>query len=138
MNTPPLRRFRFQNEQPTKIHRPQEEEGFIILPPFRRSSTPRYQNIFFGLCYACNNFGHKDVNCRDNNRNINNFKIHTQKGYPRRPSETHRRSYNRFESLSVEVECYKCNNFGQMGKYYRMTVPPREPQQKNNSHRQEP
>jgi hypothetical protein len=97
-----------------------------------------YQNIFFGLCYACNNFGHKVVNCRANSRNINNFEIHTQKGYPRRPSETHRRSYNRFESLSIEVECYKCNNFGHMSKYCRMTYPPREPQHNNNSHRHEP
>jgi hypothetical protein len=135
-DTPPPRRFRFQNQQPTD--RPQEEEEFIRVPPFRRSSTPRYQTIFFGLCYACNNFGHKAVNCRANNRNKNNFESHTQRGYPRRPSETQRRSYNRFESLSTEVECYKCNNFGHMAKDCRMTVPPREPQQNNNSHRQEP
>jgi hypothetical protein len=66
------------------------------------------------------------VNCRANNRNINNFEIHTQKGYPRRPGETQRRSYNRFESLSTEVEFYKFNNFGHMAKYCRMAVPPRE------------
>jgi hypothetical protein len=83
---PPPRRFRFQNQQQTD--RPQEEEGFIRTPPFRRSSTPRYQTIFFGLCYACNNFGHKAVNCRANNRNNNNFESHTQRGYSRRPSET--------------------------------------------------
>jgi hypothetical protein len=52
------------------------------------------------------------VNCRANNRNTNKFESHTQRGYPRRPSETQRRSYNRFESLSTEVECYRCNNFG--------------------------
>jgi hypothetical protein len=96
-----------------------------------------YQTIFFGLCYACNNFGHKTVNCRANNRNINNFESHTQKGYPRRPSEIERRSYNMFESLSTEVECYKCNNFGHMTSDCRMTVPPREPQHKNDQ-RQEP
>jgi hypothetical protein len=135
-DTPPLRRFRFQNQQQTD--RPQEEEGFIRAPSFRRSSTPRYQTIFFGLCYACNNFGHKAVNCRANNRNNNNFESHTQRGYSRRPSETQRRSYNRFESLSTEVECYKCNNFGHVAKNCRMTVPPKEPQQNNNSHRQEP
>ena len=55
-DTPPLRRFRFQNQQ--QIGRLQEEEGFIRAPPFIRSSTTRYQTIFFGLCYACNNFGH--------------------------------------------------------------------------------
>jgi hypothetical protein len=70
--------------------------------------------------------------------NINNFESHAQNVYPRRPSETKIRSYNKFESLSTEVECYKCNNFGHMAKYCRMTVPPREPQQNNNSHRHEP
>jgi hypothetical protein len=78
------------------------------------------------------------VNCRDKNRNKNNFEIHTQRVYPRRPSETQRISYNRFDSLSTEVECYRCSNFGHMTKYCRKTVPPREPQQNNNSHRQEP
>jgi hypothetical protein len=98
-DTPPLRIFRFQNQQ--SKYWPHEEEEFIRVPPFKRSSTPRYQTNFFGLCYACNNFGHKVVNCRSNNRNINNFESHTQRDYPRRPSETHRRSYNRFESLST-------------------------------------
>jgi hypothetical protein len=65
-DTPPPRRFRFQNQQPTD--RPREEEEFIRIPPFIISSTPRYQTMFFGLCYACNNFGHKAVNCRANNR----------------------------------------------------------------------
>jgi hypothetical protein len=85
-DTPPPRRFRFQNQQ--QKYRPQEEEGFIRAPPFIRSSIPRYQTIFFGLCYACNNFGHKVVNCRSNNKKINNFESHTQKGYPIWPSET--------------------------------------------------
>jgi hypothetical protein len=137
-DTPPPRRFIFQNQRAKETDRSQEEEGFVTVPPFRRYSTPRYQTIFFGLCYACNNFGHKVVNCRANNININKFESHTQKGYPRRPSETQRRIYNSFESLSTEVECYKCNNFGHMAKDCRMTVPPREPQQDNNSHRWEP
>jgi hypothetical protein len=125
-DTPPPRRFIFHNQQPT--FRPQEKEEFIRVHPFIRYSTPSYQTMFFGLCYACNNFGHKVVNCRTNNRNTNNFEIHTQRGYPRRPSETQRRSYNRFESLSTEVECYKCNNFGHMAKDCRMIVSPGEPQ----------
>jgi hypothetical protein len=104
-DTYPPRIFIFQNQQPTD--RPQEEEGFTREPPFRRSSTRRYQTIFFCLCYACNNFGHKVVNCRANNKNNNYFESHTQRGYPTRPSETHRRSYNKFESFSNEVEFYK-------------------------------
>jgi hypothetical protein len=113
-DTPPPRRFRFQNQRSTD--RPQEEEGFRIASPFKIYSTPRYQTIFFGLCCACNNFGHKAMNYRANNRNINKFDSHTQKGYPRRPSKTQRRSYNMFESLTTEVECCKCNKFGHMAK----------------------
>jgi hypothetical protein len=78
------------------------------------------------------------MNCKANNRNSNNFESYTKRHYSRRPSDTQRRSYNRFESLSTEVECYKCNNFGHMAKYFRMIVPPKEPQQNNNRHRQEP
>jgi hypothetical protein len=91
-DTLPSKRFRFQNQRPTetkkKKNRPQEEEVLIRVTPFKRSSTPRYQNIFLVLCYACNNFGHKVVNCRANSRNIKNFEICKQNGYPRRPSET--------------------------------------------------
>jgi hypothetical protein len=78
------------------------------------------------------------VNCRANNRTSNNFESYTQRDYSRTPSDTQRRSYNMFKSLSTEVECYKCNNFGHMAKDFRMIVPPKEPQQNNNSHRQEP
>jgi hypothetical protein len=42
-------------------------------------------------------------------------------------------NYNSFGSLSNEVECYKCNNFGYMTKDYRLIVPPREPK-KNIKH----
>jgi hypothetical protein len=136
MDTLPPRRFRFQNQQ--QKDGTQEEEGFIRAPPFRISSTPRYQTIFFGLCYAYNNFGHKAINCRANNRNNNNFESHTQRGYSRRPSETQRRIYNRFESLSTEVECYKCNHFGHVAQDCRMTILPKVPQQNNNSQRKEP
>ena len=78
------------------------------------------------------------MNCRANNRNNNSLESYTQRDYSRRPNKTQRRSYNRFESLSTEVECYKCNNFGHVAKDFKMKVPPKEPQQNNNSHRQEP
>ena len=32
--------------------------------PPRRPPMPRYQNFFSGLCYACNNYGHKAIDCR--------------------------------------------------------------------------
>jgi hypothetical protein len=54
---------------------PHEEEGFKRITHFRRYSTPSYQTIFFGLCYACNHFGHKAVNCRANSRNKKTLKV---------------------------------------------------------------
>jgi hypothetical protein len=78
------------------------------------------------------------VNCRANNRNKNNFERHTQRGYSRRPSETQIINYNRFESLRIEVECYKCNNFEHVAKDCRIIVLPKESQQNNNSHKYEP
>ena len=30
----------------------------------RRPPMPMYQNFFSGLCYACNNYGHKAIDCR--------------------------------------------------------------------------
>jgi hypothetical protein len=68
------------------------------------------------------------VNCRANNRNIVNRESYARNDYSRRPSETQNKNYNKFESLSTEMECYKCNNFGHMAKYCRMAVPPRESQ----------
>jgi hypothetical protein len=103
-DTPPPRRFIFQNQQQSETRIPQEEEGFRRVTYSRRSTTPRYQTMFLGLCYSCNNFGHKAVNCRENNRNINNHEIYAQNDYSRRLSDTQNISYNRFESLSTDME----------------------------------
>jgi hypothetical protein len=83
------------------------------------------QTIFLGLCYACNNFGHKAVNCRENNWNRDNSESYAGNDYSRRPSETHNISYNMFESLSTEMECYKCKKSGHRAIDCRMIVPPR-------------
>ena len=34
------------------------------LASSRRPPMPRYDNLFLGLCYACNNYGHKAIDCR--------------------------------------------------------------------------
>jgi hypothetical protein len=41
-------------------------------------------------------------------------------------------------SLTDDMECYKCNKFGHVAKYCRLTIPPREPKKNINSHKQEP
>ena len=102
--TPPPRIFISYNQQQSQIKISREEEGFRKAAPFKRYPTPRYQTIFIGLCYSCNNFGHKDVNCKDNRRNINNYEGYIISAYSRRPNEMQRRNYDKIESLSTEVE----------------------------------
>jgi hypothetical protein len=97
-----------------------------------------YQTIFLGSYYSCYNFGHKVVNCRANTKNKKNDKGYTRNSYPRRSHEAHNISYNKFGSLSDEVECYKYNKFGHMAKYCQLIVPPREPKQNINGHKKEP
>jgi len=108
------------------------------VAPFRIYSTPRYQTIFLGSCYSCYNFGHKDVNCRANTKNRSNDESYTRNIYPRISHEAQRRSYNRFGSLSDEVQCYKCNKFGHISRDCILIFPPKEPKKNINSHNQEP
>ena len=42
--------------------------------PARRPPIPRYQSIFLGLCYACNNYGHKAIDCRSYAQNRNTWR----------------------------------------------------------------
>jgi hypothetical protein len=99
----PPRRFRNQYQQQPDI----DEEGFKTETPFRKYFTPRYHIIFLCSCYSCSNFGHKAVNCRANTKNKRNDKVYTINNYPRRSHEAKNKNYNRFGSLSDEMECYK-------------------------------
>jgi len=78
------------------------------------------------------------MNCRANTKNIRNDEGYTRNSHPIIYHEEHNRSYNRFGSLSDEVEFYKCNNFGHMARKCRVIVPPREPKQNMNSHKHNP
>ena len=39
-------------------------DDFKRFAPSRRPPIPKYQKHFFVLCYSCNNYGHKDIDCR--------------------------------------------------------------------------
>jgi hypothetical protein len=113
-----------RNKQPT-MERTQEEYYKRVSPP-RISPTHKYQTIFLGLCYFCNNFGHKAINCRAYAKNRSNYGGYSRNNYLKKPHEAYNRNYNNFGSLNNEVECYKCNNFGHEAKDCRLIVPPRE------------
>ena len=42
-----------------------------------RYPIPKYQNLFFGLHYSCNNYGHKAIDCRDYAKNRNTWRINS-------------------------------------------------------------
>ena len=71
--------------------------------------TNRYQQIFLGHCYSCNNFCHKALKCRAYG------KVHEYKKDA--PSKLKERNHNHFGSVQrYDIECYKCNNFGHMAR----------------------
>ena len=75
----------------------------------KRETTNIYQQIFFGHCYSCNNFGHKALKCRAYGK-VHEYK----KDAPSKPKEI---NHNHFGSLQIyDIECYKCNNFGHMDR----------------------
>ena len=47
-------------EQSSTTH----NDDFKRSAPARRPPIPKYQFFFFGLCYSCNNYGHKAIYCR--------------------------------------------------------------------------
>jgi hypothetical protein len=75
----------------------------------RRTPPNRYQHIFLGYCYSCNNFGHKAVHCKSyrkyNPKNVQRYK--------KNKNNAEKRNYNSFSPLQdYNVECHKCNNYG--------------------------
>jgi len=118
-----------------------KDEYKIFATP-RIPSIPRYQNTFLGICYSCNNFGHKAIDCRSYDKVVHmrrrgfqnvqcytchnyghisrNCLSHKVRFYNQRPNlvwkreeQTQDRNENPFSSLSkYHEECSKCNNYG--------------------------
>ena len=68
-------------------------------------------------------FGHEDINCRAYARNISNYGGYPKNNYLINPHEDYNRNDNIFGSFNIEVECYKCNNFGHIAKNCRLAIP---------------
>ena len=99
-----------------------QNEYFRRYAPTRRPPRPRYQIFFLGLCYSCNNYGHKAVNCRAYAWNINtwsknsyeNSRYQLEGNSIRKPHEAFDRNYNKFGALN-----YEFNNFGHTARNCR-------------------
>ena len=98
--------------------------------PSRRPPMHRYQNFFSGLCYACDNYGHKAIECRTyiqykynwGRNQCENYKYQVEGYYNRRTPMDPNINYNRFEALDYDIECYRCHNFGHIARNYRSRI----------------
>jgi hypothetical protein len=69
----------------------QSKKKFRRTTPQRSSFTPRYENLFYGHCFYCTNFGHKVADCRDYKRNVQTDPTYV---------------------VARNIECYKFHNYG--------------------------
>ena len=90
-----------------------------IIPP------KRYQHLFLGYYFSCNNFGHKELNFRSYGKyNYKNVQIYGYKNNKNNNNQENR-NYNSFSPLqSYNVECHKCNNYGHKASDCRLPKHP--------------
>jgi hypothetical protein len=79
----------------------QSKKKFRRTTPQKRSFTPRYENLFYGHCFYCTNFGHKVADCRDYKRNV---------------------QADRAYVVARNIECYKCHNYGHIASDCRSMI----------------
>jgi hypothetical protein len=92
---------------------PSKENEYRKNTTTRRTPPKRYQHLFLGYCFSCNNFGHKALHCRAygqyNHKNVQRY------GYKNNKNNNNQenKNYNSFSPLqNYNVECHKCNNYG--------------------------
>ena len=74
--------------------RMQQKRGTPQASKWTRQSFTRYTNHFHGYCYACNNFGHKIVDCKMYSRRGKNY-------------------YTSAQMYFDKIGCYLCLKLGQ-------------------------
>jgi hypothetical protein len=79
----------------------QSKKKFRRITLQRISFTPRYENLFYGHCFYCTNFGHKVTYSRDYKRNVQADHAYV---------------------VTRNIECYKCHNYGHITSDYRSMI----------------
>ena len=95
-----------KKERSKKVDLISQDKNRNNLSPKRQN---RYLQIFLGHFFACNNFGHKALNCRIE-RKVYELKKKSS-------SNESKGNKNLFTLLQkYDIECYKCNNHGHMAR----------------------
>ena len=99
-----------------------KKDGLISQDENRNNIGPkipnRYLQIFLGYCYSCNNFGHKDLNCRTKRK---------ESEYKKKLLSIKTKGNKNMFSLlqQYDIEFYKCNNHGHMERDCKLKTPTR-------------
>jgi hypothetical protein len=89
------RTFKHDEEIHKRKYHDQARDKFKSATQQGRSSTPMYENFFYGYCFYCSNFGHKVADCRAHQRNYQIRKAYV---------------------APHNIECYKCHNYGHIAR----------------------
>jgi len=89
------RTFKHDEEIHKRKYHDQARHKFKSATQQGRSSTPMYENFFYGYCFYCSNFGHKVADCRAHQRNYQIRKAYV---------------------APHNIECYKCHNYGHIAR----------------------
>ena len=113
-------------QNPLSFHKRNE---FSKCMTSRRPFTNRYQHMFLGYYFSCNNFGHKEKNCKayvrdDHMRSRRVYNIPKDNHANKKTRKSHGdRNYNSlYPLLDHNIECYKCNKFGIKGHDCRILI----------------
>ena len=80
----------------------QARSSNFTLPSWQKKV--KYPTLFYGYCFACNNFGHKAINCRSKMFPRRNF----DRSRVAQDSNTlHANGNNSFAPLMNEIECFR-------------------------------
>ena len=94
----------------------------------RRPMTSRYQQIFLGHCYSCNNFGHKALDCKAYEK-VNDYQKNFRKTKSSHQNSTHIKNLRRYENENSHYKkkyqkeffgyCHCFHKFGHKAADYR-------------------
>jgi hypothetical protein len=133
-----------ENQRPRRNERKSTRTKFVDQSDYRhernqplqrRQTFSRYKSFFYGYCFFCSNFGHKDINCslrfryEQSSFSRNNYLPRQRLRQPsnnksqtinhmmtgRRKQVKHNNNYehnNHYDILFSELECYNCHNYG--------------------------
>ena len=94
-------------------------------PPSSENILLRYKVSFHVYCYSCNHFGHKAVNCRDD-------QVRARNGYMDLYNVQHYKCHNYGHIarncgsiMDDNDECLKCHNYGHIAQNWGMPKSPR-------------